>query len=79
MTPKRTIIYYLSKVIFIFSEETPQNIKRKTKLCDIVGYDFLLDDNKIVKIASLSIDDPKLEVVFFQLRRTYESLTLRFT
>jgi len=31
----------------------------------IVGDDFLMDDNGILDIASLSLDEPELEVVFF--------------
>ena len=32
---------------------------------DTAGDDFSLDDNEILDIASLSLDEPDLEVVFF--------------
>jgi len=34
-------------------------------LWDIGGDNFSLDDNGIFEIASLSFDEPKLKVVFF--------------
>jgi len=34
-------------------------------LWDIVGEDFSLDDNRILEIANLSLDEPELEVIFF--------------
>jgi len=33
-------------------------------LWDIVGDDFSLNDNEILEIASLSLDEPELKVVF---------------
>ena len=36
-----------------------------TSLWDIAGDDFSMDDNEILDIASLSLDEPELEVVFF--------------
>jgi len=32
---------------------------------DIAGDRFSLDDNRILEIANLSLDEPVLEVVFF--------------
>ena len=32
---------------------------------DIAGDDFSLDENEILEIANLSLDEPELEVVFF--------------
>jgi len=37
----------------------------ETKLWNIIGDDFSLDDNEIIVISSLSLDEPKLEVVSF--------------
>jgi len=34
-------------------------------LWDIAGDNFSLDDNGILKIVCKSLDEPKLEVVFF--------------
>jgi len=34
-------------------------------LWDIAGDDFSLDENEILEIANLSLDEPELEVVFF--------------
>jgi len=34
-------------------------------LWDIAGNDFSLDGNGILEIANLSLDEPELEVVFF--------------
>jgi len=35
-----------------------------TKLWDIAGDDFSLDDNRFLDIASLSLDKPELKIVF---------------
>jgi len=34
-------------------------------LWGVVGDDFSFDDNEILEIASLSLDEPNLEVVLF--------------
>jgi len=34
-------------------------------LWDVAGDNFSLDDNRILAIVSLSLDEPELEVVFF--------------
>ena len=32
---------------------------------EIAGDDFSLDDNEILEITNLSLDEPELEVIFF--------------
>jgi len=39
--------------------------EEETKLWDIASDDHTLHDNEILKTASLSLDEPELEVVFF--------------
>jgi len=62
MTIKR-----VQDLVFVHSllSRNSSNYKEETKLWDNAGDDFSLDDNKILNIANLSLDEPKLEVVFF--------------
>ena len=47
------------------SSLNPQNTKEEvTKLWDVAGDDFSLDENRILEIANLSLDELELEVVF---------------
>jgi len=39
--------------------------KEKSKLWNITGDDFSLDDNEILEISNISLDEPDLEVVSF--------------
>jgi len=55
----------LSIVIFEFSQETFQSTKKSKLKWDIGGDDFSLKDSEILQIASLSLDEPELEEVFF--------------
>jgi len=65
MTPKRAedLVYVHSN--FCLLSRNSSKYKEETKLWDIAGDDHSLDDNGILEIASLSLDEPELEVVFF--------------
>ncbi|RZB97903.1 hypothetical protein D0Y65_021114 [Glycine soja] len=50
----------------LLSRNTPQYHQEETKMWDVAGDDFgSLDDCGILEIASLSLDEPELEGVFF--------------
>jgi len=56
----------LSIVISVFSQKNSSKYKEETKLWDIAGDDFSLEDNEILHIASLSLNQPELEEAFFK-------------
>jgi len=66
MTPKSA-----EDLVFVYSNLRLLSInssnfkEEKTKLWDIAGDDFSLNNNGILDIASLSLDEPELKVVFF--------------
>jgi len=66
MTPKiAEDIVYVHTNLRLLSRKSSKYKGEETKLCDIAGDDFSLDDNGILEIASLSSDEPELEVAFF--------------
>ena len=66
MTPKRTEdLVFVHSNLRLLSRNSSHYKEEETKLWDIAGDDFSLDDNGILDIASLSIDEPELEIVFF--------------
>jgi len=74
-----TLIYYMKMkinkmihkrtddLIFVYSNlrNSSKYKEEETKLWNVTGHDFSLDDNEMVKIATLSLDELKLEIVFF--------------
>jgi len=68
LTPKRAedLVYvYVNSNLRLLSRNSSKYKEEETKLWDIAGDDFSLDDNEILEIASLSLDEPELEFVFF--------------
>jgi len=66
MTPKRAEdLVFVHSNMRLLSRNSSNYKEEETKLLDIAGNDFSLDDNGILDIASLSLDEPELEVVFF--------------
>jgi len=66
MTPKRAEdLVFVHNNLHLLSRNFSNYKEEKTKLWDIAGDDFSLDDNGILDIVSLSLDEPELEVVFF--------------
>jgi len=65
MTPKRVEdLVYVHSNLRILSRNSSKYKEEETKLWDIVRDDFSLNDNEILEIASLSLDEPELEVIF---------------
>ena len=67
MTPHRTedLVFVYSN-LRLLSRNSPQYHQEETKMWNIVGDEFeSFDENKILKVANLSLDEPELEVVFF--------------
>ena len=65
-TPKRAEdLVYVHSNLCLFSRNSSKYKEEETKLWDIAGDNFSLDDNGILEIASLSLDEPELEIVFF--------------
>jgi len=65
MTPKMAeYLVYVHSNICLLSRNSSKYKEEKTKFWDITGEDFSLDDNRILKIVSLSLNEPELEVVF---------------
>ncbi|KAH1256694.1 hypothetical protein GmHk_03G006797 [Glycine max] len=67
MTPHRAEdLVFVHSNLRLLSRNTPQYHQEETKMWDVAGDDFgSLDDCGILEIASLSLDEPKLEGVFF--------------
>ncbi|KAL5176582.1 hypothetical protein HKD37_08G022501 [Glycine soja] len=67
MAPHRAEdLVFVHSNLRLLARNTPQYHQEETKMWDITGDDFgLLDDCGILKIASLSLDEPELESVFF--------------
>jgi len=66
ITPKRAEdIVYVHSNLRLLSRNSSKYKEEETKLWDIAGDDFSLDDNRILEIANLSLNKPKLEVIFF--------------
>jgi len=66
MTPKRAkdLVYVHSNLRHL-SRNSSKYKKEETKLWDMAGDDHTLDDNVILEIDSLFLDEPELEIVFF--------------
>jgi len=61
MTPKMTKnLVFFHSYLRLLSRNSSKYKEEETKLWDIVGDDFSLDDNGILDIASLSLDEPEL-------------------
>ncbi|RZC25650.1 hypothetical protein D0Y65_004374 [Glycine soja] len=67
MTPHRAEdLVFVHSNLRLLSRNTPQYYQEETKMWDVAGDDFgSLDDCGILEIASLSLDEPELEGVFF--------------
>ena len=67
MAPHRAQdLVFVHSNVRLLSRNTPQYHQEETKMQDIAGDDFgPLDDCSILEIASLSLDEPELEGVFF--------------
>jgi len=66
MTSKRTEYLVLFRINFcLLSRNSSKYKEEETKWWDIGEDDFSLKDNEILHIASLSLDEPELEEVFF--------------
>ncbi|KHN07731.1 hypothetical protein glysoja_033116, partial [Glycine soja] len=67
MTPHRAELFFsFHSNLRLLSRNTPQYHQEETKMWDVAGDDFgSLDDCGILEIASLSLDEPELEGVFF--------------
>ena len=66
MTPKRAEdLVFVHSNLRLLSRNSSKYKEKETSLWDIAGDDFSMDDNEILNIASLSLDEPELEVVFF--------------
>ncbi|RZC13791.1 F-box/LRR-repeat protein [Glycine soja] len=67
MTPHRAEdLVFVHSDLRLLSRNTPQYHQEETKMWDVAGEDFgSLDDYGILEIASLSLDEPELEGVFF--------------
>ncbi|RZC24732.1 hypothetical protein D0Y65_003769 [Glycine soja] len=66
MTPHRAEdLVFVHSNLRLLSRNTPQYHQEETKMWDVAGDDFgSLDDCGILEIASLSLDEPELEVSF---------------
>ena len=66
MTPKREedLVYVYSNLCLL-SRNSSKYKEDETKLSDIAGDDLSLNDNRILEIVSLSLNEPKLENIFF--------------
>jgi len=66
MTPKRAedLVFVHNNLCFLWKNSSNYK-KEKTKLWDVAGDDFSLDNNEILEITNLSLDELDLEVVFF--------------
>jgi len=50
----------------LLSKNSPQYHQEETKMWKIAGDEFgSLDKNEILEVANLSLDEPELEIVFF--------------
>ncbi|KAH1239288.1 hypothetical protein GmHk_08G023760 [Glycine max] len=67
MAPHRAEdLVFVHSNLRLLSRNTPQYHQEETKMWDVAGDDFgSLDDCGILEIASLSLDEPELEGVFF--------------
>jgi len=66
MIPKRAEgLVYVHSNLRLLSINSSKYKEEETKLWDIGGDNFWLNDNKIFEIANLSLDELELEVVFF--------------
>ncbi|KAL2992789.1 hypothetical protein AAZX31_10G067800 [Glycine max] len=67
MAPHRAEdLVFVHNNLRLLSRNTPQYHQEETKMWDVAGDDFgSLDDCGILEIASLSLDEPELEGVFF--------------
>ena len=67
MAPHRAEdLIFVHSNLWLLSRNTPQYHQEETKMWDVAGDDFgSLDDCGILEIASLSLDEPELEGVFF--------------
>lgn len=67
MTPHRAEdLVFVHSNLRLLSRNSPQYHNDETKMWDIGGDDFgALDDCGILEVANLSLDEPDLEVVFF--------------
>ncbi|RZC24731.1 hypothetical protein D0Y65_003768 [Glycine soja] len=62
----RKLFFSFHSNLRLLSRNTPQYHQEETKMWDVAGDDFgSLDDCGILEIASLSLDEPELEGVFF--------------
>ena len=65
-TPKRVgNLVYVHSNLHLISRNSLNYNEEETRMWDIAGDRFSLDDNRILEIANLSLDEPVLEVVFF--------------
>jgi len=66
MTPKRAedLVFVYSN-LRLLSRNSSKYKEKETSLWDIAGDDFSMNDNGILNIASLSLDELELEVIFF--------------
>jgi len=66
MTPKRAEdLVFIHSNLRLLSRNSSKYREEETKLWDIGGDDFSLEDSGILQIASLSLDEPELEEAFF--------------
>jgi len=65
MTPKRAKeLLFVQSNLHLLSRNSSKYKEEEIKLWDITGDNFSLQDSGILQIASLSLDEPKLEEVF---------------
>jgi len=66
MTSKRAKdLVFVCCNLHLLLRNSSKDKKEKTKLCDIARDGFSFDNNELLEIASLSIDETELEIVFF--------------
>ena len=66
MTPKRTKdLVYVHSNLRLHLGNFSKYKEKEIKLWNMAGDDHSLDDNGILEIANLSLDEPELEVIFF--------------
>ena len=66
MTPKRAKdLVFIHSNLRLLSRNSSKYREEETKLWDIGGEDFSLEDSGILHIVSLSLDEPELEEAFF--------------
>jgi len=58
------LVFYHNNLCFL-SRNSLKCIEDETKLSNITRNDLSLDDNEIVEITNLSLEKPKLEIIFF--------------